>query len=410
MAEIRNILICGNYGATNIGDELILEGILKQVRSAFPDGKITVMASDVNRAKRLHAVDTVPLMPFGIRSFLKSVLTFSLIKTIRAIKKCDLFIFGGGGLFTDEIRRAPLLWTWQCYFAHRYKKPIFIYAQSFGPLSTHLGQHLAKKVCDWAKLISVRDQESQDLLYALGVNKKIHITGDPAFLLDPLEYITALPTQTVEKQIEEQKGEKFHEKKSFPVPPTETEKFFHKEKYVIVVLRPWIFGEEELIKKIDQLIKWIIKKYHFKVVLLPFQKIKDSDETLLKKFVQNKNILLLPYTDDFRQLFLIFQDAAVVIGMRLHSLILALLTTTPFLGIIYSQKVLSFLRTCDQLENSVKLNELISGEPVSSLKYIFENIVQSAPEISDQLAKKRAELKSSAGKNKILLTNLTKMA
>jgi polysaccharide pyruvyl transferase WcaK-like protein len=34
---MKKVLICGNYGATNIGDEAILDGIILLVRLADPD-------------------------------------------------------------------------------------------------------------------------------------------------------------------------------------------------------------------------------------------------------------------------------------------------------------------------------------------------------------------------------------
>ena len=38
------IVICGNYGATNLGDEAILESILQMVRGAFADARATAGA------------------------------------------------------------------------------------------------------------------------------------------------------------------------------------------------------------------------------------------------------------------------------------------------------------------------------------------------------------------------------
>jgi polysaccharide pyruvyl transferase WcaK-like protein len=71
------IVICGNYGAENLGDELILEGMLETLRAVSPDAEITVMSGNPKETKWLYkaryGMEAVAKFPSGIRSFLKSI-------------------------------------------------------------------------------------------------------------------------------------------------------------------------------------------------------------------------------------------------------------------------------------------------------------------------------------------------
>ncbi|NTU63536.1 MAG: hypothetical protein HGB05_09055, partial [Chloroflexi bacterium] len=103
----------------------------------------------------------MPFIPSGLRSHFKK----SNKEAFAAVKKADLVIFGGGGLFTDaETWKAPLIWAAQAEAAIRLKKPFICYGQSIGPLKTFFGRHFAKRIFKKAKAIHVRDQASADLL------------------------------------------------------------------------------------------------------------------------------------------------------------------------------------------------------------------------------------------------------
>jgi len=66
------IVIAGNYGANNLGDEMILEGLLKLLNDVVPDAKITVLSSEPKDTKKRHKVKSLNLFPAGFRSYLIS--------------------------------------------------------------------------------------------------------------------------------------------------------------------------------------------------------------------------------------------------------------------------------------------------------------------------------------------------
>lgn len=315
------IVICGNYGATNLGDEAILEGILSLVRRSIPTPEITVLSTNPQETAAIHSVESLPLIPAGPRSLMRGVVHGTLKKTLKTIKNADLFILGGGGLFTDEKLHAVLIWALQTRVAAWYKTPIFSFGQSVGPLTSFLGRRIAKTAFRRSQIITVRDASSASLVQRFGIDD-VKELADPAFALGS------------------------------PEPKPETV-----ESYVVLSVRPWIHGDTATLHRtLASFIDWLWKEHALKTVLVPFQVSHDNDVAELSsllKLVQNSEAAeLFDYSADYRQVMELMARSTAVVGMRLHSLIFSSLTHTPFIGLSYSEKVRQFAKQV-QMEDQI---------------------------------------------------------
>ena len=63
------IVLVGNFGAENVGDELILAGFLRKLGKELPKAKVVVLGGNPNLVRRFHGVDALPHLPTGWRSF-----------------------------------------------------------------------------------------------------------------------------------------------------------------------------------------------------------------------------------------------------------------------------------------------------------------------------------------------------
>jgi polysaccharide pyruvyl transferase CsaB len=339
---MKKIVICGNYGATNLGDEAILDGIVTLVRQADPAAKITVMSANPPATASEHNVESVALIPCGVRSFFKGIFSGSLGKTFDAIKSCDAVILGGGGLFADEKMMAIVIWSLQNAFFRLYKKPVFCLGQSVGPLNTFFGRFMTRRVYEHCELATVRDTASQKLLHGLRL-PLFTVLADPAFALHSLE-------------------------------PTDAER----EKFVVISVRPWVRGDSaELYKILAQFIFWLHEKKNLKSVLVPFQLAPDDDSSILNKILIHVESLkkghqnfvqILDYTSDYRNVIELISRAKAVVGMRLHSLIFSVLTETPFLALSYSSKITAFLSDLELSDYCLKWEDVT----LEDLKKRFE--------------------------------------
>ena len=146
-------LLVGNYGVGNAGDEILREYFLEH----FPKVEWQVLSAHPSSGE-------LPRFPGGVRSL------FSLrwFRTLRALRKADGIVFGGGSLWTDlESVRACFLWSVHAWFARLCGKPYFLAFQGIGPFRTRVGEWLTRWVIAHASFISVRDSFSFERLSGL---------------------------------------------------------------------------------------------------------------------------------------------------------------------------------------------------------------------------------------------------
>ena len=162
--------VSGSYGGLNLGDEAILEGILRELRAAVPV-EVTVFSRNPDDTLKRHGVERA----LPVREMSR--------EQVRAeIARLDLLILGGGGiLFDAEVG----IYLREVLLAHEARVPVFVYAIRAGPLERPESRTVVKEAFDRAAMISVRERPSQHLLESIGVQQEIHITADPALLLEP---------------------------------------------------------------------------------------------------------------------------------------------------------------------------------------------------------------------------------
>ena len=111
-----HILISGYYGFNNIGDESILRAVVDNLRTKLDNIDITVLSKNPNSTAQKYGVDSVN------RKSVKDI--------IKAVRKCDLLISGGGSLLQDVTSKKSILYylmiIWVGLF---FRKKVFIYSQ-----------------------------------------------------------------------------------------------------------------------------------------------------------------------------------------------------------------------------------------------------------------------------------------
>lgn len=175
LSEPLRIVVSGYYGCGNLGDEAVLAGILLSFRLRFPAQPVefTVLSANPEDTVRLHGVRALPRMsPSALR---------------HALRRCHLFISGGGSLFQDATSlRSLLYYAAIAHYACRLGRPVMLYAQGIGPLRRGISRRIVRGVANRAAVVTVRDEASRTLLREIGVERPVEVTADPAFVL-PIE-------------------------------------------------------------------------------------------------------------------------------------------------------------------------------------------------------------------------------
>ncbi len=180
------IFLIGWFGSGNMGDEAILISELLTLRKQIKEVEFYVLSFDPERTRRLTA--NIPEVKKILRMGSKhNVIRSDLLGILRAFKEADVVVIGGGGIFQDIYNYYPIpFFTAMALLARFHGKRLMLYCVGLGPINTFTGRKLCRLTANSADIISVRDSESRDLLEDFGVEKEVHLSADPAFILEPI--------------------------------------------------------------------------------------------------------------------------------------------------------------------------------------------------------------------------------
>lgn len=331
------ITILAAVWAQNLGDELILKNEIQFFQHRFgEDTKFKVFTYDVANPfivwKKIKYYEYFPCNAKKITKVFRNIK--NLFNFIRIIKKSDLVVIWGGGIFFDNedpsVSHPLKQWLFRIKVCKFFKKKICFHGVG---ISIKRKDNLSTiKQIFWGKKkeITVRDRYSQDLLLWLGIKSKI--IADPVFW-DNWNTKAALKTSYCLDQIH---PKQFH---------IEDIKSYNFEwKTVWLSFRGWYFWDEE--KTMKDIIEYIISK-KWKIVLLPtsFHKTNDAsnDYLFLKPYAEKYNLKI---TKNMWETYKYFRKNKIDItcAMRLHSIILSQTYKIPYLAISYAKKTDEILK------------------------------------------------------------------
>jgi polysaccharide pyruvyl transferase CsaB len=336
------IVINGFYGYQNLGDEAMLAGLVWRLRQgdANRDRPITVLSGNSQDSQKRHRVNTFP--PLAHRS--KKELLRNVIQSYRGtLWQNRLLILGGGDLLRDGVDYDVAgRWLRSVQDAQRLGRKTAIVGVSVGEIWKPETQRLIPQVLNRVELIAVRDRLSQARLQALGVRPPIHLMADMA--------LWGLPDVLA---------------KSDPAAPPQ----------IGVSLR-LLSNRGQGAKAIDidrfrqqvaQVLDHLIETQGAIVHLLPFQSFANAyhpedDDYLaalevLRYSRQSPRFVVHRHLGSLGELQERLAGLDLVIGMRLHGLILAAGLGVPAIAASYDPKVTGFMAELGQADRCFELGE-----------------------------------------------------
>ena len=319
MENPRKVVISGYYGFDNIGDEAVLSAVINQLRAEMPTINITVLSNNPEKTKLIYEAEAVN--------------RWKIKEVAKIIKASDMLISGGGSLLQDVTSSKTIpYYLGIVKMAQWYKKKIVFYSQGIGPVAHGYNKWLIRKIVNGVDHIFVRDKQSENLLKDFGIKRPITVAADPVLGIKL--------SQDVYKYVKD---------------------LSENEKGVGVYIRPWA-REEKLLKGLEKALQYIISEGH-KVYLIPMYYSQDLDICLkLKKGLGECAVVIdTPLTVD--EVMGYTSAFEFIIGMRLHSLIMAAAAKVPMVALSYDPKVTDFMKDmnipyCIDVEN-MKEDELL---------------------------------------------------
>ncbi len=282
-----NILIGGYYGFGNLGDESVIFVIARELRGLLPNCRIMALTDKgrtVKGVKGINRKDPLEIM--------------------RAMKRSDVYISGGGSLFQNRTSNRSLAYYCELIkLAWRMGNKIVILANGIGPLKGRWANRMTADALTCAHHVSTRDMES--FLRAMSITKgKVipRLSADPAFLYPPTKKKENKLLDGVRYAAIAPKGEKYN--------------------------KTFILAIRELCKRRKLL-----------PVFVPMDE--NIDRRVCEKAAAECSGVVVDVRD-IRDVEEVLKDAETAIGERLHFLIFALKNRTPFVPISSDPKVDSF--------------------------------------------------------------------
>lgn len=388
---MTKILICGYYGLDNIGDEAILSGMLNSLKDYIDSPEFYVVTNNPDETHKLHGITSVKqTFKEGFPRFLVNSITTSEVSSIfRHIHNCDIFILGGGSLLQDlKAYYLPVLLSLLSY-ANNIKKKTVIYGIGAGPINTMLGKKLINKVLNKTDLITVRDSMSKKVLESCGIKNVIQ-TADPAFNIP----ITMKPSIRLNSEGSDGAfGSTLYN-------------WLHDSD----IYRNPGFGASDLLsrrKNIAKLYSRINDKFDKNIFLVPTVSVDYDGYLDIAKHTNSSRIYVAKYDNNINSLLFRLSQFELLIGMRLHSLILASILGVPFVPISYCGKTKSYLDLMDINDLYLDIENLESTMFQQVLCQNIKKVYSNKSSYSTKLLNKSAKLKERCLLNAKLVADLT---
>lgn len=306
------IMLSGYYGFGNLGDEAVLAAAVGLLRRRLPEAELVVLSADpalTSRELRVRALNR--LNPLDI---------------VGALRQTSLFLSGGGSLLQDATSsRSIIYYTGLLLLAQRLNVPTMVFGQGIGPVDRALNRRLVRRALRHVRLVAVRDADSRQELLDMGCDgSRLVVTADLALALDPA------PAARAEELLVQAGLD--------PARPV-----------IGLAVRPWPSWCERQLKCFTAVLAQQARAWDAQILVLPFQVGQDLG------FCQELALCLDVRPGEHRpevalwsqplapaEMLALVGRLDMVLGMRLHALIMAARMGVPAVGIAYDPKVASF--------------------------------------------------------------------
>ena len=321
------VVVCGAYGRGNMGDDAILQTVIRQLRMQDPDLPICVMTRKPVETALETGVSTVQI--------------FHAMRASKWMKRSTLYISGGGTLLQNATStRSLIYYLFSMIQAKKCGCRVMLYGCGAGPVRGKGNQRLVARVLNrYADQMTLRDPASRQTLERFGVTvPKCMVTADPALGM----------------QADTERTPEFLRKNGMDLD----------QKYALFVLRPWS-GMERRLDAVRQAAEYVYRRWDLMPVFMCFEPSRDQNITHTAADGLQVPYKILTGESDCSIACGVIARSQLVVAMRLHALVFACSQDVPMVGISYDPKVSGFMDYAGD-PHHLALEEL-SGERLCSL-------------------------------------------
>lgn len=360
---MKKVLIAGYYGYQNSGDDAILHAICHDIEELSQEAEVMVLSHQPKMTEMEYKV--------------KALDRFSFKSVINAMKKCDIFLMGGGNLLQDGTSsRSLYYYLGLIVLAKYYKKKIILYANGIGPIKKKYNKKITTWIINKVDMITLREHLSYEIIQEMNVYKpKIAVTADPVFNLKSSKVVSVEEIYRVNKI------------------PTD-------KPLVGVLFRQWHY-KAYYTEKIASICDHIVEKYGYNIVFIPMKHPADMVvcKDIASKMKQPSYQIKEHLHED--KMIAFIKDMRFILSMRLHGLIYGAMNKVPMIGFNYDPKVRHYIN-----ELNMQLVEDMSSINIQNVLEKIKQIEENYDVWVSVLEERVEALQEKALKNRVYLGEL----
>jgi len=310
---LRLLVFGGWFGSRNLGDDAILIGLREVMDANVPGARITALSTDPQQTKAACGVEAIMLQsPRGLLRNREEYLA--------AFRDADAVVVTGGTPIYDygHVSRAIHMGLPAVQ-----GKPMILFSVGARPLTSPQGREVTRLLLRGASAISVRDHASRRVLAQLTA-QPITVTGDTGL------HVKAEPT-----------GVTLDRPAAVVCPRLLTTNYrahYHAQ-----------LSQEDTNKTRHMVARAVdaLRDMGLNTYMVPFHAVRPDDDRLeiarIMNLVKDRDVVTLDRPPGPGEAISLLGQADLVLGLRLHSLVLAAAAGTPVASVDYDPKIRGFM-------------------------------------------------------------------
>jgi polysaccharide pyruvyl transferase WcaK-like protein len=325
---MRFVVFGGWFGSGNLGDDSILIGLKRALMQVVRDPEIVAVSSDPDQTRRTCGVEAIPLLsPLGrLRRDGSSVEAYH-----EAFRESDACVISGGTPIYDYGYASRLL---HFGFPTIMGRRLFCFGMGVKPIRSRMGVSITRELLGWTELISTRDRLSRDELVRIGVDRPIAVTGDSALFLTPCSYAVGLE-RLVESGVDT-------DRPMVAVCPRALSNDYRKHYHASLSQGAILSIRDAVAAVADHL-----SDAGYEVVFIPMHRSPYDDDLeeirVVQSLMRGRSTRVIDVGMEPAEAMAVLGRMSLVLGLRLHSLILAAAQGVPVVGVDYDRKIRGFM-------------------------------------------------------------------
>ncbi len=397
MSKIQKITIV-NAHWSNRGDEAALLAVVDGLQKKYPNSKIMILFKDDKQIQQFPNIKNVDydtakfnakIWDIWITTISRGVLGINdkLKFMVKTLLKSDLIIYSPGG----SVINSRFFWRKQMEYlvpficSKFYNIPLMIAAPSIGPFDSNKPNRILKWLLKVPKVFIVREEISKRYLEEIGIIDNIVTTIDSAFY------------DGIKEEINKKKLDEYKDLKEY---------LNSHEKVVGITITDFSWHvkygkDKELSKRITDSFRQFLDKLQsegYGILFIPQLFGNQNDSDYMDTFSTDKTFMMKDTYDTYFQQYIISKLYAVE-GMRYHSNIFSAKVGTPFIPVVYEEKMEGFVEIAGLNDYAISLNEL----SFEQLEEKFEKLIDNYDDVKAMFRDKLPNWKQQASKTIELL-------